>query len=386
MAAVRILPEHDVYLKVEIDFTSNWNATSSFTFTDVTTDVRFQDGIAWDRGKNAVWDSLAPGSFSFTLNNRAGTYDPASNSNMVGSRLCRITLYYPTTGTAYVQFFGVIDSFEDSYPVSGKDATVAVSGVDWLTSMWLSKVVTFSALAISSTGQYQAICNAANIPAAYQSFTTGTFTLKPAAFQNTDCLSALGQVANSQRQFLYVSKTGVITSVDLASGSVTQTYSDQSTTYPYTDIRGGVGGSGTYTIVELQQPGSIQVQGGANNNPVTANVPGSPLPKTKFGPQVLQLNTAPVTNPAGLASSWAGAVPSPATYWWRELELRPLAMKATAAATLIPAVLGTELGDRITVVRHPLQGGSVSKSVSVRSVKHDIRGGDWTVTFGLTNR
>ncbi len=386
MAARLLLASQSVYIKVEIDFTSNWNASSSFSFTDVTADVRFQDGVAWDRGKNAAWDSLAPGSFSFTLNNRAGTYDPASNSDMVGSRLCRITLYYPTISTAYVQFFGVIDSFEDSYPILGKDAVVNVSGVDWLTSLWLAKVVTFSALATSSTSQYKAICNAANIPAAYQSFTTGTYTLKPAAFQSTDCLSALGAVANSQRQFLYVSKTGILTSVDLAAGSVSHTYSDQSTTYPYTDVRGGVGGTGTYTIVQLQQPNSIQVQGGTNNNPVQTNIPGSPLPKTKFGPQVLEINSAPVTVPTTLATAWAAAVPSPATYWWREVEFKPFAMKATAAATLIPALLGTELGDRITVVRHPLQGGSVSKSVSVRSVKYDIRGADFTVTFGLTNR
>jgi hypothetical protein len=249
--------------------------------------------------------------------------------------------------------------------------------------MWLNKVVTFNALSITSTAQYQAICNAANIPTGYQSFTAGTYTLKTVAFINTDCMSALGAVSNSQKQFLYVSKTGVITSIALASGSVTQTYDDTSSTYPYSNLKGGVGGSGTYTIVQLSQPGSIKVQGGGTDNTaVTANISGTPLPKTKFGPQVLQINASPVSNPATLAADWAGSVPSPDTYWWRELEIKPL----KAPATLVPAVLGAELGDRITVVRHPLQGGTISKNASIRSIKHDIKGGDWTVTFGLTNR
>ena len=382
MASQLILPLFSVYLKIEVDFTSNWNTTTP-SYTDVTADVRFQDGVSWERGRDAAWDNMAPGSFSFTLNNRAGTYEPATNSDMVGSRLCRITCYYPNAAsTAYIQMVGVIDQFDIVYPVKGKDQVVNVSGVDWLTSLWLSKVVTFSTLGTSSTSTYQAICNAALIPAGYQAFTAGIYTMKPAAFIATDCLSALASVANSQRQFVYVSKTGVITSTDLASAAVSQTYDDSSSTYPFSDLKGGVGGSGTYTIVELAQSGSIQVQGGTNNTAVTANISGSPLPKTKFGPQVLQINAYPVTAPTTLVASWANAVPSPATYWWRELEIKPL----KAPATLVPAVLASELGDRITVVRHPLQGGTITKSASIRSIKHEIKGGDWTVTYGLTDR
>ena len=382
MASQLILPLFSVYLKIEVDFTSNWNTTTP-SYTDVTADVRFQDGVSWERGRDAAWDTMAPGSFSFTLSNRSGTYEPATNSDMVGSRLCRITCYYPNSGsTAYIQMVGVIDQFDIAYPVKGKDQVVNVSGVDWLTSLWLSKVVTFSTLGTSSISTYQAICNAALIPSTYQSFAAGIYTMKPAAFVATDCLSALASVANSQRQFVYVSKTGVITSTDLTSAAVSQTYDDSSSTYPFSDLKGGVGGAGTYTIVELAQSGSIQVQGGTNNTAVTANISGSPLPKTKFGPQVLQINAYPVTNPTGLVASWAAAVPSPATYWWRELEIKPL----RAPATLVPAVLASELGDRITVVRHPLQGGTITKSASIRSIKHEIKGGDWTVTYGLTDR
>ena len=383
MASAKLLPGYSAYIKVEIDFTSNWNvALASASFTDVTADLRFQDGISWDRGKNAAWDQLSPGSFNFTLDNRAGTYEPATNSNVVGTRLCRITLYYPNpTTTAYVQLVGVIDKFDVVYPSYGKDQVVNVSGVDWLTSLWLSKIISVAAPLATSTGWYQAICNAAGIPASYQSFAAGTFTLKPATINKTDCMSALSNIANSQVHFLYVSKTGVITAVALASGSSSQTYDDTSATYPFTDLKGGTGGTGTYTIVEVAQPGSITVSAG-DNPPVTANIAGTPLPKTKFGPQVLQINAAPVTNPSGLVASWAAAVPTPATYWWRELEIKPL----RAPATLVPAVLAAELGDRITVVRHPLQGGTISKAASIRSIKHDIKGGDWTVTYGLTDR
>ncbi len=62
------------------------------------------------------------------------------------------------------------------------------------------------------------------------------------------------------------------------------------------------------------------------------------------------------------------------------MQLKPLAKPST----LIPAALATELGDRITVVRHPIQGGTISRNTSIRSVEHTIGNGDWTTTFGLT--
>ncbi len=402
MAAQLILPAFSTYIKVEIDFTSNWNTTSP-SYTDVTPDVRFSDGVSWQRGRDSAWDRMAAGSFQFTLNNRAGTYDPASNANMVGTRLCRITMYYPTTGTAYVQFVGVIDSWDINDPAYGKDQVVRAEGADAITSLWLTKAKTFAVGATSTTTSavwYAAACKMANIPTAWQSFTAGTYSVLGASMGETDALSLLQNIANSQVHFLYVSKTGVITAIPVASASVSQTYTDTSSTYPYETLTGSVGGSGTYTSLLVSQSGTVKATIPAPPPPPPpgsfpppppppptswgSNIPpGSVTNTTKYGAQVATFNCIPPadqTTGKAIATAWANVLPNPGNYWFKEITIKPL----RAPSTLIPAVLGHELGDRITIVRHPLQGGSVTKSASIRTIRHDIKGGDWTVTFGLT--
>ncbi len=330
MAARLLLPAHSVYIKVEVDFTSNWNTTSP-SYTDVTDDVRFDSGVSWKRGREAAWDQMSPGSFSFTLNNRAGTYEPDTNANMVGTRLCRITMYYPTTGTAYVQFVGVIDNWTVDYSPFGKDQTVTAQGTDVITSLWLAKQKTFTTPSTTSAGWYAAACAASKIPTAWQSFTAGTYALLGADMGDTDGLSLLQNIANSQVHFLYVSKTGVITAIPLASGSVTQTYSDTSTTLPYSELKGMVGGAGSYTSVMLSQSGTVKTTIPAPPpQPPPGTIPPPPPPPptswgssvpngsgtnaTKYGPQVATLNCVPPrtqTIARSIAAAWGNVLPNP---------------------------------------------------------------------------
>ncbi len=400
MAAQLILPAYSTYIKVEVDFTSNWNTTSP-SYTDITSDVRFEDGISWNRGKDNVWDNIAPGSFSFTLNNRAGTYEPDTNANIVGTRLCRITMYYPTTSTAYVQFVGVIDKWSVDYRASGKDQVVSADGVDVIVSLWLAKTKAITVTATSAAGWYAAACSYASIPSAWQSFTAGTYALLGANMGDTDVLSLLQNIANSQVQFLYVSKTGVVTSIAMASGSVTNTYSDAAgASLPYAALKGSVGGSGTYTTLLLSQSGTVKVTIPAPPPPPPPGTfpppppppptswgssipPGSSTNTAKYGSQVATLNCVPPSTQTiarSIAAAWGNILPNPGNYWFDEITVKPLAKPST----LIPAVLGQELGDRISVVYHTLQGASITRSSSIRTISHDIKGGDWTVTFGLT--
>ncbi len=376
------LPGTGIYIGIGIDFTSNWNTTSP-SYTSVTGDVRFQDGVSWSRGQNQTWDQMAPGQFNFTLNNRGGTYDPATNSNMVGNRLCQISMAYPNTSSPVVQYTGLVDNFVPSYPASGKDATVKVSGVDLLTSLYLSKILSVASVASTAVGQLQSLATAAGVPSAWQSFTAGSYTLKPAKFVNTDVLSGMTNIVQSQVQFMYASKSNVLTTIPLQSGSVTQTYGDGGgSELPYADVNGRVGGAGTYTVVQLSQSGNVQVQSGSNNAGVTQTVPsGSTTNTGKFGRIVLALNVAAVTNPQTVCNAWTAVVPNPSTYWFTDLTVKPL-MKP---ASLVPAVLAHELGDRITVKRRPLSGGTVTKSQSIRAVACSLSGSEWMLKYTLTN-
>lgn len=52
---------------------------------------------------------------------------------------------------------------------------------------------------------------------------------------------------------------------------------------------------------------------------------------------------------------------------------------------LWPVVLGAELGDVFTVIRRPQAiGSAISQNCEIQGIKHDIRPGEWTVTFTLS--
>jgi hypothetical protein len=52
-------------------------------------------------------------------------------------------------------------------------------------------------------------------------------------------------------------------------------------------------------------------------------------------------------------------------------------------AVFWPALLGREFGDRITVIRRPAGGGTITRDCFVRGVEHESNGVEWTSAFVL---
>src|SRR5262245_39118435 len=369
------------YVKLELDLSANpWNVTSP-TYTDVTDDLRFDSRLVWERGRDPEWDAITAGTFGGELNNRTRSYDPASNSRIVGRRPARITCYYPTTSTAYVQFVGLVETFEPAYPGVGFDAVTAFEGVDSLTTLYLSKIVATPALQTTAPAPLAALANVAGIPVAQQSFWPGSYPLQGVTYENTDAASAMQLIVNSQVQMLFVSRAGVLTSVPAAgTSSSLATFGDGAGELDYVDLKGGVGGSGTYTVVSLEQSSKAdQGSGQSIGPPAAVNV--STQDVAQFGRIVLDLRSASTNSLSAAATGWAARVATPGTYWFRELVIKPLA----DPANLFPVVLAGELGQRYTIVRRPIGGGSAITQTSVlRSIRHEVGGGDWVVTWGFT--
>lgn len=57
--------------------------------------------------------------------------------------------------------------------------------------------------------------------------------------------------------------------------------------------------------------------------------------------------------------------------------------RSSVAALAWPAMLGLELGDRVTVIRRPPGGGTNSRDCYIRGVEHSSDGGDWSTTLTL---
>jgi hypothetical protein len=402
MAAQQPLPGA-AYIKVEIDLstTTPWNATFTSPgtppiYTDVTDDLRVGDAVTWERGRDAIWDQTNPGTVTGKLTNRSRTYDPFTNPGVVGRRPVRITCYYPTTATAYVQFIGTVDVFEMDYPSAGKDATVSFTGRDWLTALYLSKISGIHTTA-SVTASLQQLAGGVGIPTGLMSFASTTTTLLAQNFKQTDTATAMQMITNAAVQFLYVSRTGVLTTVAAAgSGSVVATFGDGGgSELPYTNLSAGVGyQTNAYTGVQCGEapkrasvdPPDWQKQGGATatNDVVTAPVIAytSDADKVKYGRIVLDMPCAVLSDYLPTATAWAALVATPGTYWISEITIKPMA----SPATLFPVVLNAELGQKYTVKLRPLGGGAVFSQTSVlRSIRHQVGGDDgWVVTWGFT--
>jgi len=382
MASQQPLPGA-AYVKLELDLSSSaWNTTTP-TYTDVTDDLRWADRLTWERGRDAEWDAITAGTFGGALNNRARSYDPASNASIVGRRPARITCYYPNpSSTAYVQMVGLAESFEPKYPAVGLDSVTSFEGVDQLTTLYLSKIASAPILGTTAQAALAALANIAGIPVAQQSFAVGTWAITGGTFEQTDVGSAMQMIANSQVQMLFSSKSGVLTTLSpFQSNPPVATFGDGGgAELKYADIKGGVGGSGTYTVVTLHQSGK-EDSGTSLTAPATVNTSAADV--TKFGRIVLDLSCCPTQFYSTAAASWAARVATPGTYWFRELVIRPMA----DPANLFPIVLGAEIGQRYTLVRRPLGGGSAITQTSVlRSIRHEVGGGDWVVTWGFAYR
>lgn len=82
------------------------------------------------------------------------------------------------------------------------------------------------------------------------------------------------------------------------------------------------------------------------------------------------------------AADWARYV----LYQSKDPELRFSQLRVNPLrdpASLFPQVLGRDIGDRITIIRRPPGGGTITREVYIRGVQHDITPSTWMTTWTL---
>jgi hypothetical protein len=117
-------------ISVEIDFTNN-PTNPTRTWTSVTADVR---DIAYTRGgRNHELQRTEAGTLTCVLDNRAGDYDPSNTGSphypgVKRMRWIRVRARWDEI--IYPRWQGLIETWEQEWPSSGKDAIVRVDATD----------------------------------------------------------------------------------------------------------------------------------------------------------------------------------------------------------------------------------------------------------------
>lgn len=110
------------------------------TWTDVSTDLAFEQGTSGTFGRPSEFDDVSAGVWRVVLRNDTGTYTPDNPlstyyPNVVENRRLRVTVT-PPGGSAYVRFLGYITSIEPSFPTDAASVgIVSIEAADLLAVM-----------------------------------------------------------------------------------------------------------------------------------------------------------------------------------------------------------------------------------------------------------
>lgn len=118
---------------VIVEFSPTTAPLDTPVWVDITSKVRFQSGIRISRGRSSELDEFQTGTCQFVLDNRDRLFDPSYTAgtyygNLKVLRRFRVTLTY--AGTPYTVFSGFIRAWPQVYEVSDSDSTVPVDLFD----------------------------------------------------------------------------------------------------------------------------------------------------------------------------------------------------------------------------------------------------------------
>lgn len=370
-------------------FGQNWNATSP-TWTSIIGDVRFNDGLSFARGRQDEIGQFQPGSIQGVLNNTDRRYDPSYTAgvyypNLVPGTPFQLIAYWPTAATAYPLITGTIEDWIATWDVGG-NAVCNFMGVDFLGSLAFYQVTWYGTFTTTAGARLAELANKAGIPAANQNFLTGSYTLAAQGLGGTDVLSLMQKVTDGQREYLYVSRGGTVTSwagVGFDGGVAFGGANGLSPAgYPLHRMEAGVSGQYLYTQVQIT-PDSGTVQGApVGGSMVTANV-GTPYTLTRYGNRIYSRSVAAMTTAMAqsVATAQASALAAASIARPKQATIKP----AAGTASWDP-VLKADFGTIFTYnVVSPGAGGTYTRAGVTQHISHRIGANDWTVTFTHSN-
>jgi len=363
--------------------------TSTLAEADIWSDVTpyLHEQVSISRGSRRVDEPVLryeAGTASIILKNDDRRFDPTNLSGPYVSAgvtqvepMRKLWLRINWDGTAYDLFQGYIDAWGVSYAdpswsevmVTATDAFKVLGNYD--------RIAGGSVGAGEDSGaRVNRVLDSVLWPAADRLVSAGDSTLQ-ATTLGGDALTELFLVADSELGELYVDAAGNVTFRnrhamlrDARSVTSQATFGDGGgTELPYNDL--GISYDDT-TIRNLVQVARV---GGTQQTAQDATSRTEYLTHTHNRTDLLMQTDTAAADYAG----WVLGQSSTPELRFDTITIRP----RRDETNLFPQVLGRQFGDRITIKRRPPGGGTITRDVIVRGVRHEIRPLDWRTTWTL---
>jgi hypothetical protein len=225
--------------------------------TDVTSNVR---SVSFRRGRSSETQAVDAGNANVVLDNRLRLFDPlasASISPYAPSIIPRKALYIELLGERV--FSGQIEDWDLQYSTDGDSVSIAKTSDPF--TLLTQQVYASGAGASGLTGAVILdSASAAGWPAGRFDLDVGTATIGPNTIDDdTNVLSYLQLIADSETGLLFIGKDGALTFRDRTSSLIRTTtlFADDGTGIPFTNIEIEYGTEFLYTRVEVEWTGGL---------------------------------------------------------------------------------------------------------------------------------
>lgn len=354
------------------------------TWTDVSSCVR---EIRTQRGRQYELNRIEASTAEVVLDNRDRRFDPSYVSSpyypdVVPMR--KINIQAVWSSVTYDIYTGYIENWLTDWP-AGYDSTVTIRCVDGF-KYFANTLITINLAIGDDAGRYMkgggfngttCIINSLSWPTADQNINAGNSTLQPISVTNMNVLQFMQQLTDSENGYLMMAKDGKIffrerhyrlTNPDsiISRG----TYGDGGgSELPYLDLKPSFDDGLIYNDIHATRVGGAE--------------------------QVAQDATSQATyfrrslSKTGLLIATDNEV-ADAAYWllgqYKDAVLRFQRMTIAGPMndSLWTQVLGRDISHRITVIKRPPGGGTITQDCFIEGVMHQITRDDWLTHFDLS--
>jgi len=350
------------------------------------------------RGRAHELEAVSAGTCSVRLDNRDRALDPTNATspyapNVVPRRKLQIRATHGAT--TYPIFTGYVERWPQDTATVG-DATVTVVASDAFKFLNVARLALDSwPVAERDLWSDEAVTwllDRAGWPAADRAISPGVFEVALEVDQDTAPLGKLQDLARAERGNLFVRADGVVafwghnTILEAPYTTSQATFGDGPGELPYLAVLTDYDDTRIYNTVLVTPagvqptvlPGSERAEAQYDQRARVEDAASA----ARYWPSALEL-TVPLVNlgDAGIvAQAYIDAYAEP------QLRVASLDLAWSGDDAVMTQMLARELGDRITVRRRPLGGGTLETPVHLEGITHDFSayGESWRTTWSLS--
>ena len=357
--------------KVEIALTSR-PTDSCPAFTNVTADLREEDGIQRTSGRNFESDRSEAGTLSVVLDNRDAVY-----SSLLPTRVIRFRAQTATDQPVIPRFYGYTDAPIYPRPGRGKDSTVILHATDVFKALSLEVFDDVFDRDEELIGErVRALLS--GISGLRYSIDDGVHRVGPIQYQNSNRLEGVQSAVETDGGISFCDGRGRLVFQDNQhrtknERTIRATYGWPGTTATY---RSGVF-EPQVDEARLFTAAAITPASGIVQTSVDATAELDYFKRTK------QLSTihADDLDALAMARHFSDAYSTPLVRV-NSLELQPVAY--STPATMWATVLSHEISHRVKTIEKPVASAEIPREHFIEGISETLTASDWVVSFSLS--